>query len=305
MKVSLPLSVKFGTANITTSKGNVIELSKLNGQMVISVDKEVRLDGTTDFSIPFSKFLGENNAIVHVQGVQVYQNAGQAQVSFKNCSIIVPQKALQAKICAQLPDEKVFELNQEILKEKTWRYDHGILTKLIVTKPTVTDFKFVGVNGAKFNINGDVEVQGTVEKTGIFGAFKKDPKHWDTRNWSASAPCTGSGTVTYKLVGSNTLADSQLQYDLKMQLPIPDNIDVDWSGVSKGLVRKAETTAIGKYLRKCTPFEGSRFFPLDRKGQVKLMEQPDARLQALRISGFQTRPSDAGTEILFFGQADL
>jgi len=305
MLATIPLSMTVAHGTLSNARGALLDLSKLNGKIVVKVDKEVIIEGTADFSMTGSKFLGNHNADVKVRGFRLAPRAGVAVASLKDCSLVVPRRFVEEEIRKQMPDEKSFDLNQEILPEKTWRYKEGMLTKLTVRKPTVSDFTFSGTNKATFNICGDVELDGTVEKTGILSVFKKDPKHWQTRPWSASAPCSGTGAVTYKMVANDSAANSSLEYDLQLKMPLPDNIDVDWSGVSKGLVRKAETTAICKYLRKCTPFHGSRFFPMDRKGAFKLFDDPDPLLKSMRISKFATKPCDSGTQINFVGEASL
>jgi len=305
MTAIIPLSIKMGKANITTAAANKIELDSVNGQMVINVADEVQLQGTADFAITYSKLLGDSNTNVKVRGLELSSKSGKPELSLKSCTLTVPRDALKSRILALLPQEKTFDLHQEILKERTWRYDHGFITRLKVSAPKVSAFKFCGTNTASFTIAAEVEIDGTVEKSGILSILKKDPKHWETRDWSASAPCTGSGQVSYKLLGNKTLADSTIDYEIKMKLPIPDNIDVDWSGVSHGLVRKAEQSAICKYLKKCTPFNGSRFFRLDRQGEFKLSEKADPRMQAVRISKFQTEPTASGIAITFVGEAAL
>src|SRR5208283_4571028 len=129
--------------------------------------QEVELNGTADFSIAQCKLLGETPADVKVRGFKLAPGAGNAVMSLTGCSIILPKGTIASMIKKQVPDEKVFDLNQEIFEEKKWRYKHGMITKLTVRHPNIQDLHLVAPDKASFGLSGDVEVEGTVEKTGL------------------------------------------------------------------------------------------------------------------------------------------
>ena len=301
----IPLSVKLGNASLGNASGSLLDLSQLKGDITVNLDQEVSLTGTTDFVITESKLLGDSAADVKVKGFNLTLGERGAVMHLNGCSVIMPRGAITALLKKQLPAEKSFDLNQEIFEEKKWRYKHGVITKLTVRNPEIQKLTLVAPNKANFAVDGDVEVDGTVEKTGILQAFKKNPSKWVTKNWNATSKCSGTGAITFALVPHNNLADSDLQYDVNLKLPLPQNIAIDLSGVSSGLVRAAETSVISGYLNKCEPFHGGRTIPLDRKGTIKLFESPDSKLKSIHISKFGLKPASAGTEIDFVGDALL
>jgi hypothetical protein len=302
---TIPISIKLGNASLANANGNILDFSKLNGQIVVDLSQEVELTGSADFTIAQCQLLGDTPADVKVRGFKLTSGADKAAMSLTDCSVLLPKGRIAALIKKQIPDEKEFDLNQEIFEEKKWRYKHGMITKLIVRKPVVQNLKLVAADKASFSVDGDIEVDGTVDKTGLLAAFKKDANKWETKPWSATSPCTGSGTITFTLVPNKSLADSDVKYDLSLQLPLPQNIDIDWHDVSGGLIRKAETSVISSHLNKCKPFNGTRTIPLDHVGTLKLFDAKNAKLQSIRITKFSLKPLPAGTEIDFMGEATL
>jgi hypothetical protein len=305
MQGTIPISVKLGDASLGNAKGNILDFSKLNGKIVVDLGQEVELTGMADFTIAQCKILGDTPADVKVRGFKLTSRADKTAMSLTGCSVLLPKGTITSMIKKQIPDEKIFDLNQEIFEEKKWRYKHGMITKLTVRHATIQNLKLDAPNKASFSITGDVEVDGTVDKTGILAAFKKDATKWDTRPWSASSPCTGTGSITFSLVPNKSLAASEMKYDLALQLPLPQNIDIDWKDVSGGLIRKAETSVISSYLNKCAPFHGTRTIPLDHSGTMKMFDAKNAKLQSIKITNFGLRPTPAGTEIDFVGEASL
>jgi hypothetical protein len=305
MKGQVPLSVKLGEASLANAEGNVLNFKKINGEIVVDIDKEVSLTGKADISITQCDLLGDTPADVDVRGFRLRNGDGRAVMSLAGCTVVVPKGAIAMLLKKNLPDEKSFDFKQEIFDEKKWRYKNAVITKLILRKPLVQQFTLVSPGKATFSAGADIEVDGTVEKTGIFGAFKKDPKNWETKDWKAFSHCTGNGALTFKISPNKTLADSDMTYDLNLQMPLPQDIKVDWSQVSSGIVRKAETSVISGYLNKCEPFHGSRTIPFSHKGTIKLFQAKNEKLQAISISKFDLKPTDAGTEIHFVGEASL
>ncbi len=305
MTGQIPLSIKLGEASLSDAAGNELDFNKINGKIVVDVDKEVSLTGNADISISQCDLLGDTPAAVDIRGFKLRSGEGQAVMSLDGCTVVVPKGTIASVLRKQLPEENSFEFKQEIFEEKRWRYKHAVITKLVVRKPALQKLTLVSPGKATFTASGDVEVDGTVEKTGFFGAFKKDPKNWTTKEWKASSHCSGSGALTFQIVPQKTLADSDMQYDLSLQMPLPQDIDVDWQKVSSGIVGKTETSVISSYLNKCEPFHGTRTIPFHRKGTVKLFQGQSEKLKAIRISKFGLKPTDAGTEIHFVGEARL
>jgi len=305
MQGTVPVTIKLGRANLANAKGNLLDFSSLSGSIIVDLGQEVSVSGSAAFTVAQCDLLGDTPAEVKMQGFRLSSGADNSAMTLNGCSILLPKGTIAGMIKKQLPDEKEFEINQEIFEEKKWRYKHGMITKLIVRKPYFKNLNLVGTNKALFSVGGDIEVDGTVDKTGILASFKKSGAKWETKPWSASSPCSGDGSITFTMVPNKDLAASEIKYDLQLQMPLPQNIDIDWHEVSSGLVRKAETSVISSYLNSAKPFHGTRTIPLDRTGTVKMFNTKTAQLQAIRITKFTLTPTPAGTKMDFNGEASL
>ena len=162
MQGTIPIDITLGSASLANAKGHVLDFSKLNGKIVVDLGREVELRGMADFAIAQCKLLGDTPADVKVRGFKLTSGADKAQMSLSGCSIVLPRGTIAEMVKKQVPDEKVFDLNQEIFEEKKWRYKHGMITKLIVSKAAIKDLKLTAPDKATFAVSGDIEVDGTV-----------------------------------------------------------------------------------------------------------------------------------------------
>ncbi|MBS1989669.1 MAG: hypothetical protein JSS83_04075 [Cyanobacteria bacterium SZAS LIN-3] len=305
MHGTIPLSVKLGNAKLSNSQGPVLDFSRLDGQVIVDMAEEVKLSGNANFAIAQCQLLGDTPADVKVQAFRILPGDN-AVMTLDGCSIVLPKGTIASMIKKQLPEEKSIDFNKEIFEEKKWRYKDAKVTKLIVRKPLMQNLNLTSPDKADFKVSADVEVNGTIKKAGLLAAFKKDAKKWDTKPWRATAPCTGSGSIKFSFLPNKTLADSDVAYDLVLKMPLPKDIDIDWSEVSGGIIRKAETSVISDYLNKCSPFNGTRIMPLDHKGTLKVFSHSEGgKLQAVKISKFLLKPVSTGTEIDFVGETTL
>jgi len=129
--------------------------------------------------------------------------------------------------------------------------------------------------------------------------FSKDPDT-KTKPWTATAHVNGNGTIKYLLLPKSSLADSELQYKLAMDLPIPDDVHLDWSQVSKGLMEAAERGVIVSHLTKIT-------IPISYSGHTKIFrgKKKQQQLSAIKVSKLVVRPTNSGSELSFSAEADL
>src|SRR5262249_11807725 len=114
--------------------------------------------------------------------------------------------------------------------------------------------------------------------------------------WKATAHLTGTGTVKYKLQPKDSLALSALWYELDMKLPIPKDVDVDWSKVSHGILHYAEHAVIVNELSKIT-------VPLHYNGVLSLGNVNDSKWKSIKISQLLTKPSKDGMVLTFVADA--
>jgi hypothetical protein len=300
---TIPLSVKLGKADLAGSLGD-LKLNNVTGQILIEVDKEVVLDSDIDFSIVESALLGSNRADVKVRGLTLVSKNGAGFARLKKCSIVLPDKTLITEIRDQLPGEKDFAVHQVIFDARRWRYKNAIINKVTVRKLLLENARVISSNQANFRVSGDVEVDGTVDKGGILAVIDR-PTSWQSRPWQASAPLTGTGTVQYKFIPNKALAGSELDYDLAMQLPLPEDINLDWSQVGTGVLAKAERAVIVSHLKKITPFQGTRSIPLKFKGKLALFAKSNKAFRSIKVIELTTKPCPGGTQMDFVAEASL
>jgi hypothetical protein len=294
---SLPLSVDLGTATLSGSFGT-LELGALNGDLQINADGDVGIEGNLSFSIVQSDLLGNHKMEVRVRGIRVASKEGVATVHFNECSVIMPNHALFAEISRTLPSEKVYSMAKPVLKDQRWRYRNAVVTKIVLRKPTIEKLWSVKNNEEHFSGYGDIEALGTVEKGSMLSIFKKTD-NWQNCPWSARARLAGSGVLAYQFEPNGTLSDSQFKYTLKMNLPLPEDLKLDWSKVSGGLLQKAEKSIIVGAVKNAPPIS------LDYQGKFKLFPGRKSQLKSLRIKQFRTEPAGDGIEINFVADANL
>ena len=119
---------------------------------------------------------------------------------------------------------------------------------------------------------------------------------WDKKPWSASGHVTGGGTVKYELFPNRDFANSQLGYQLTMDLPIPEDVDLDWTKVCDGILQGTERAIIIKQMKKIN-------VPIRIKGKLNLFSAQDKQWRTVKISHLTVRPSQGGTLLNFTAQA--
>jgi len=90
-----------------------------------------------------------------------------------------------------------------------------------------------------------------------------------------------------------------LKYDLSFNLPVPDDVDLDWSQVSKGIMEKAETSIITGMIKKL------KSVPLNYHGNLSLFAGEKSKLGHLKVSNFKTVPAQDGIDLSFVADLSL
>ncbi len=293
----LPLSIQFGSASLNGSFG-IIKLQDLHGDLVVKAAEEISVSGNLAFNIIQSQMLGTNNLNVKMHGIDIAHECGKAIAHFNQCSVSVPKKVLLDEIGKALPDEKVFQLDKIVLSKQKWRYRNASITSISLHKLALADIRAIGKDQGQFNGSADIEVIGNVEKCSIFSMGKKSCQ-WQDCPWSANAHLVGSGNLKYEFIPKDSLSNSEFKYRLALNLPLPDQFDIDWSKVSGGLMEKAERFAIIRFIKRAPPVA------LNHQGQLKLFSGRDNQLRSLRIKDFKTKPANDGIEMDFTAEAVL
>ena len=268
----------------------------MNGTLGVNIGKDVRIDSDMDFTIEESDLFGGGDADVKARGFSLESRNGNAVAHIGQCIVTVDDSAIEEAIRDQLPNNKVFALNK-CVEDKKWRYRNVMVNTVTVKNLSLEDASQDSNNSLAFSVSGDVAAAGTVDKTHLLDAFSKSPK-WDTKPWSATAHCNGNGTVTYKLVPKDSLANSEIQYKIAMKLPIPDDVKLDWSQVTGGLMRAAEKAIIVSHLSKIT-------VPINYGSTAKIFATKKKQLMSIKVSHMVVSPCATGSELSFAADADL
>ena len=234
----LPLTVQIGSAELTGTKFKA-KLTSVNGKIDVKVEDEMVIDSDVDFNMESHKFLGDQPLSVKVHGITMSGSKGHSDVRFKECCLTIPQKTLDAVLTNEIPKEKTYDIDKVVLKGQKWRYRDAVIDQLTVRNMSLGEVSCDGSNCETFKPQADVELAGTIEKSGLLSVFKKSEK-WVTKPWTASGTVYGTGTVNYQFIPNDSLGHSAIKYDVALTLPPPQDVEIDWSQVGDGLLAKAE-----------------------------------------------------------------
>lgn len=264
--LALPITIRLGAATIK-GPGGQVKLANLAGDLTVDVDKEVQITSKLDFSIPDSKFFGGQQADVKVRGLDFSVINGKTGIHLRNCTVMLPDQVLVDSITKHIPDSFQFDLNKTLSENKKWRYRNAVASTVSVKNFKVTQMDPLPPNILKFSAEGDVDVNGTIEKTGIVGGGG-DSSKWEEKPWSLAGHAAGEGHVKYSFKPSGHGLKSQLVYELDLSVPLSNDIKLDWSQVAGGLLKFAERKIIVGHLRKIT-------VPIKYQGQMELFAKTD------------------------------
>lgn len=290
-KLKLPLKLEFGEGELKTPK-SVIKLADLNGSLFLDVDKEVQLNSAVDFTIQNSKLLGAEEVDVKVRGIDLTMVQNRANLHLNSCNLVLPEKALAEAISKRIPDHLNLDIDKTISEDKRWRYRNAKAKSVKIDNLAISDMKAQGTGALSFTATGDATIEGTVEK----GAILFKTSEWKECPWNLEAELTGEGLVKYAFLGDTDSARSKVKYDLKMELPLPENMRLDWSKVTSGILRIAERRIIVKRLRKVT-------VPVSHKGEIDLFEAGDSRWRNFKLTKVSMKSKGENIQIDFTADA--
>ncbi len=130
--LTVPLTLKMGTAKVTSSDGSV-SLEKLTGKVLVDVDGDVKLLSDLDFTINESSFLGSNKVTVGVRGLDLAAGSGSSILHLKKCTIAVSREVIERIVSDQTPQALEIALNKTLVEDKQWRYKNAVAKHVSVT----------------------------------------------------------------------------------------------------------------------------------------------------------------------------
>lgn len=289
-QMNMPLNVSLGTATIRGAS-DTINLTDLNGKLMISVDKEVQITGDLGFRIPESSLVCGRSIDLKARGLDLAVTNGTARLRLRDCTAIVPIGAIQEAINEKIPREWTVDMNKKLSGDEKWRYKNVVAEKVSVHNFQLQDMEPQPPDGVSFTAAGDVDLNGTVEQ----GKPKDDEAReltWETRPWKLSGYLEGDGTVRYKFLSGTGPLANRVEYNLDMDVPLPSDIKLDWSQVAHGVIGFVERKVIVGHLRKIT-------VPIKYHGTLDIFSRESPFAKNFEISGLVAKRTQDGTEIDF------
>lgn len=290
-RLKLPLKLEFGEGELKTPR-SVIKLADLNGSLFLDVDKEVQLTSSVDFTIQRSKLLGAEEVDVKVRGIDLTMIQNRANLHLNSCNLVLPEKALAEAISRRIPDHLNLDIDKTISEDKRWRYRNAKAKTVKIDNLVISNMRAQGAGSLSFTATGDAIVEGTVEK----GAILLKTSEWKECPWKLESELSGEGLVKYAFVGDTDSSRSKVKYDLKMELPLPEGMRLDWSRVTHGLMRIVERRIIVKRLQKTT-------IPVSHKGEIDLFEAQDSRWRNFKLTKVAMKSKGENIHIDFTADA--
>ncbi|MBY0549755.1 MAG: hypothetical protein K2W95_20950 [Candidatus Obscuribacterales bacterium] len=295
-KLQLPLKISLGAATLKGPKHDV-KLSDLNGNIQITVDKEVQLESDLGFTIPGSSLLGGEPVDVKAKGLNLSVFKGKTLLKLDRCVVSVPQEAFQEAIRKKVPTSFTVKVNKAFSKETQWRYKNANASEVKVNNLDVQHMEAKVANQITFNAAADVVVDGTVEKENLFKK-KEEEQAWSTRPWTMSGRVESDGQVNYKFIPNENCSDSQIEYKLAMNIPVPHDVTLDWSHVSDGLMKVIEKAIIVRKVREMQ-------IPINLTGRLNLFSENDKLWRHFLITQLAVKSNADDCRIEFSANANL
>jgi hypothetical protein len=298
-KTHLPLSLNLGKATISGTKSSV-DLSDLKGKVTLTVDHGTRLTGNLDFALVDSELLGQHKIEVKTHDIELITKKTGSEADLKDCSMSVSNQALAQMINEQLPNEKTFEVDKQLIEKQKWCYRNARLTKVTMTNLAVKELHAIHAGEEQFTVTGDVAVEGTVEKTAVLSLLiNKSNAKWELRPWSATGSVVGNGDVKYTIVARTPVTDTEVDYELTLDLHPPEDVVLNWKAVSNGLLSNAESKVITKFIQSYDPAAFSR------KATLKVFKKKPKSLNSVALQDITTAPISDGLRVDFAAELKL
>lgn len=294
-RMSLPLTIKLGSAKMNSSAGTFI-LDSLSGKILVNIDKEIALKGDMDFCLRTTAFMGWQKIAVKVHGFNLLANRNQAVAHLTNCIVVIANKDLQNSLQTQLASDKILTIDKTIFEKRRWRYKNAAIKTVTLQNLTLDKLSVDTTNTAKFTVSSAATVDGTIDK-GKLTVIIKDSKNYQSKPWQIKAKCLGDGVLKFSFIPGTNLNNSELAYDLSMNLPIPDNVNLDWSQVEKGLYGGIEHSVILSVLKTINSI------PIKYHGEKKLFANNNGQFNSINVSSLTTKQIPAGVQLSFVANA--
>ena len=284
-QLKLPIVLDLSSARLR-SKSSTIPVKNLSGDIVVSVGPEVHVSSDMSFELGSPTLLGDQSAKIDAKGLELSIRNGQPGIYLQDCTLIVPDKALEKALRKKIPDHFELTLNKTIRKSKKWRYSNAI-----ADTAKITDFKLENLvadqpDTLSFEATAMVRVDGTVDKSGI--VFNRNKE--ETKPWNVEGMVRGKGKIKYT-VEAKKKGPARLTYKLNMNVTVPDDVKLDWSKVASGVLKMAERKIIVGHIKEVE-------IPIEKSGDLEIFDRK-SQISELRISKMTMKETPRGRLIKF------
>ena len=240
--------------------------------------------------------MGSHQLAIKVRGFSLLANKNQAIVHLANCSVTVPNKDLQDSVQTQFSNDRILNLSKTIFDKKHWRYKNAEIKTVSLHNLTLTKLSVDTTNTAKFSVTGDAIVDGTIDKGSLISVIKNS-QNYQSKPWQIKANCLGNGILKFDFIPGPNLSNSKLAYDLNVDLPIPDDVTLDWSKVEKGICGGMEHSVIMSIIKTIKPI------PIKYHGDKNLFTNKNKQFNSINVTNLNAKQVPAGVQLSFVGNA--
>jgi hypothetical protein len=243
-----------------------------------------------------STFLGSHQVTVNVHGLNLAPKNSMAVAHLEKCAVTIPNNELLEVLQNQFPKEKCIDMDKTLMEKGHWRYKNAEIKKVKLCDLSLEHLTADNVNSAKLIVSADVTVDGTIEKRSVLSMLR-DSGSFKSKPWQIKANCVGFGDLSFKFLPNSALSKSELPYKLTVDLPIPDDVKLDWSKVEGGIYKGLEHGIIVSMLKKM------KSIPLTYEGVQPLFNKDHTQLDSIKLSNMTTKGTPAGVQANFMADA--
>lgn len=296
----IPISITAGTATMERGRSKLL-FKNLSGNINVAVQKNgVRIRGALS-----SSNTGEFGGLTipgvqtSLKNIKLVTSGNHLRLDLQDLNVTIPARVLEESIKKSVPKHEKFTLNKPILEKQKWRYRKFIVKDVEAIAPKVKAFNVTGASALTFEGSSDIKVTGTVERLHMSLSGKE--RGWKEHPWSASGSISGKGDAVYKLNVGKSLAESTIDYEARLRLPVPEKLNVDWSKVSNDLLGKSEHALIGSAIKHANHFTDKDGIPIQFKGSHQVFSNPIYILRSIQVNRIRIFPRDGVVQIQIAG----
>lgn len=321
-----PLKVAFSGANVVVHSGrkDSIKLEKVAGALDASLrGPDAQVNISLD-ALAAPKQLGLGSVELKVHKAQVSFRHGLQTLALEDCSVLMSKKEMEQKIVSLVPSEISHSVDATLQREIPLRWRNPTLKQISLQNLSLQNIDIIN-DGAKLKLSSDLSLKGVVDRChaalGLGSNEEKGRLHlphqradisYESKPWSAiakNAKCDVQSKFVY--LPGKTLKSSKLNIVIDATVPIPGDVQIDWTQVTSDGISRVENFLGEKLLdlarrkfKDGIPVHIEKSIPVisSAKGEKSLLgENADRRLNDLTISRLSIKPVGDNLELELSG----